>query len=119
MVDLDIADANDVSVVIDDSTGVIVGAHSGRGSDGMSVRWGVIEIENVDADTLRFTWSGYPQDEVITMAVGGTDSGYTVTVTQRMPLPNTDAMGADRVLIVDVAQAVRAEDVTARFVPGA
>jgi hypothetical protein len=119
VVDLDTADANDVSVVIDDPTGSIVGARSGRAGEGMSVRWNDIVVENVDEDTLRLTWTGWPIDEVITVSVAPDGEGYDLTFTQKMPYENTDAMGADRVLIVDVATAVSAEDVSARFVPGA
>jgi len=119
IVDLDTADANDVSVVIDDATGSIVGARSGRAADGMSVRWNDIVVENVDEDTLRLTWSGWPIDEVITVAVAADGDGYALTFSQKMPYENTDAMGADRVLIIDVATAVSAADVSARFVPGA
>jgi hypothetical protein len=119
VIDLDTADANDVSVVIDDPTGSIVGARSGRAGDGMSVRWKDIVVENVDEDTLRLTWAGWPIDEVITVSVAPDEDGYALTFTQKMPYENTDAMGADRVLIVDVATAVSAEDVSARFVPGA
>ena len=119
VVDLDTADANDVSVVIDDPTGSIVGARSGRAGEGMSVRRNDIVVENVDEDTLRLTWTGWPIDEVITVAVAPDGDGYALTFTQKLPYENTDAMGADRVLIVDVATAVSAEDVSARFVPGA
>ena len=118
-VELDTADDNDVSVVIDDATGSITGVKSGRAADGMSVRWGDIVVENVDADTLRLTWAGWPMDEVIKVAVAADGDGLALTFTQKQPLPNTDAMGADRVLLIDVAAAVRAEDVSARFVPGA
>ena len=76
-------------------------------------------VENVDEDTLRLTWAGWPQDEVITVAVAADGDGYALTFTQQMPYENTDAMGADRVLIIDVATAVSAADVSARFVPGA
>ena len=119
VIDLDTADANDVSVVIQDATGSIVSARSGRAGDGMSVRWKDIVVENVDEDTLRLTWAGWPIDEVITVSVAPDGAGYALTFTQKMPYENTDAMGADRVLIVDVATAVSAEDVSARFVPGA
>jgi hypothetical protein len=118
-VDLDIADDHDVTVVVDDATGSITGVTSGRAADGMSVRWGDIVVENVDDDTLRLTWVGWLVDEVIQVAVAADGDGLALTFTQTMPYENTDAMGGDRVLIIDVATAVAAEDVSARFVPGA
>jgi hypothetical protein len=119
VVDLDTADDSDVTVVIDDADGVISGAKSGRAADGMSVRWGDIAVENVDDDTLRLTWVGWQIDEIIEVAVAADGDGLALTFTQKLPYENTDAMGADRVLIIDVATAVQAEDVSARFVPGA
>jgi hypothetical protein len=118
-VDLDIADDHDVTVVIDDETGVITGASSGDAAEGMSVRWNDIVVKNVDEDTLSLTWSGWLQDEVIKVAVVETEDGMALTFTQKLPYPNTDAMGGDRVLIIDVAEAISADDVSAEFVPGA
>jgi hypothetical protein len=119
VVDLEIADDHDVTVVVDDETGVITGARSGRAPEGMSVRWGDIVVQNVDADTLSLTWSGWLQDEVIKVAVVETEDGLALTFTQKLPYPNTDAMGGDRILVIDVAEAVSADDVSATFVPGA
>ncbi len=116
VVDLDTTDQNDVTVVIDDETGTVVGATSGEAGDGMSVRWNTIRIDAIDADTLQLTWAGWPQDEVIDVAVAKGGVGYFVTFTQKMPYPNTDAMGADRVLIIDFASAVDPSDVEADFV---
>ena len=38
---------------------------------------------------------------------------------QRLPYPNTDAMGADRVLVLDFDHAVDASDISASFSPAA
>lgn len=116
VVDLDTADQHDVSVVIDDETATVVGATSGQARDGMSVRWNTIRIDAIDADTLQLTWAGWLQDEVIDVVVAKGGVGYFVTVTQKMPYPNTDAMGADRVLIIDFASAVDPSGVEADFV---
>ena len=116
VVDLDTADQHDVSVVIDDETATVVGAASGQAGDGMSVRWNTIRIDAIDADTLKLTWAGWLQDEIIDVVVAKGGVGYFVTFTQKMPYPNTDAMGADRVLIIDFASAVDPSDVEADFV---
>jgi hypothetical protein len=115
--DLDVADAHAVSVVLTDDSGRIAAATSGKARDGMSVRWSDIEVVNVDRDTLRVTFVGYPQDEVIgihfDVAAG---DGFNLVVSQRLPLPNTDALGADRVVILDFEGDVDASDVYATFV---
>jgi hypothetical protein len=116
VVDLDVSDDHDVSVAVDDRTGRIVRVASGRAGDGMSVRWSDIEIVNLDARTLRVTFVGFPQDEVIDLdfAVAAGD-GFNLTITQHLPLPNTDALGADRVVVLEFGQDVDAEDVYASF----
>ena len=114
---LDVADAHDVSALVTDDSDRIVGASSGQAGDGMSVRWSDIDIVNLDPDTLRITFVGYPQDEVI--AVGfdvAAGDGFNLTIDQRLPLPNTDALGADRVLVLDFDGAVDASNVYASFI---
>lgn len=115
--DLDVADAHAVSVVLTDGSDRITAATSGKAGDGMSVRWSDIEVVNVDRDTLRITFVGYPQDEVIgfdfDVAAG---DGFNLIVTQKLPLPNTDALGADRVVVLDFEGDVDADDVYAEFV---
>jgi hypothetical protein len=116
VVDLDVSDRHDVSVAVDDHTGRIVRVSSGTAGDGMSVRWSDIDIINLDARTLQVTFVGYPQDEVIGLgfAVAAGD-GFNLAITQHLPLPNTDALGADRVVVLEFSQDVDAEDVYASF----
>jgi hypothetical protein len=116
VVDLDTADQHDVTAVIDDETGSVVGAASGQAGDGMSVRWNTIRIDAVDADSVALTWAGWLQDEVIDVVVAKGGVGYVVTFTQKLPYPNTDAMGADRVLVIDFESAVDPSDIEADFI---
>ena len=116
VVDLDTADQHDVTAVIDDETGLVVGATSGHARDGMSVRWNTIRIDAVDADSVALTWAGWLQDEVIDVVVAKGGVGYVVTFTQKLPYPNTDAMGADRVLVIDFESAVDPSDIEADFI---
>ena len=60
---------HDVSGVIDDDTGSVIEASSGRAGDGMSVRCNEVAVENVDASTLRVTWVGLPMDDVAAESV--------------------------------------------------
>lgn len=114
-VDLDIATAHDVSVIITDATASVVGASSGRAGDGMSVRWHDVAVENVDDSTLRITWVGLPVDDIIRLSVTREGDGIHLGFVETLPYPDSDAMGADRVLIVAFDSLVEADDVTASF----
>ena len=112
-IDLDTAGGHDVRVIVTDDSGDVVGGRSGRAGDGMSIRWGDVDIVNVDADTIRLTWAGFPRDEVVQLAVSSDGDQVSVLIVQDAPYPNTDAMGADRVLILDFDREVDADDVVA------
>jgi hypothetical protein len=101
--------------VIEDEGGLLAGAGSGRAGDGMSVRWGDVEVVNVDEDTLRVTWVGLPVDAGIRLVVSGAGDGVVLAFTQPAPPANSDAIGFDRVLVLDFASPVDAADVEATF----
>jgi hypothetical protein len=110
---------HDVRIIVDDESGVLVGVRSGRAGDGMSVRWYDVKVENVDSDTLRVTWVGLPGDGVIGLGVSMRDDGkLRLRFVQPLPRPNTDAMGVDRVLILDFEDDIRANDVLASIQEG-
>ncbi len=113
---LDVADDHDVVVVVANASDTVTGARSGVAAEGMSVRWGEVIVENVDDDTLRLTWSSWLVDETITAAVAAQGDELIVTLTQKMPYPNTDAMGGDRVLEIDLAQPFDADQVRTEIV---
>ncbi|HSL32177.1 MAG TPA: hypothetical protein VK871_00930 [Candidatus Limnocylindrales bacterium] len=98
---LDIATPHDVSVLIEDVSGSLVGASSGRAGDGMSVRWYEMAVENVDADTLRVTWSGFPADDELELGIVDVDGTISLQLVQQGPPLNSDGLGFDRVLILD------------------
>ncbi|MEW6224574.1 MAG: hypothetical protein AB1627_08075 [Chloroflexota bacterium] len=114
-VDLDVADGHDVVVVISDRNELLAGARSGKGKDGMSVRWGEAQVRNLDANTIEVTWSAYAKDQTLSLVVIPTSDGVLLRFGQEMPYPNTDAMGADRVLILEFVEAVSADQVVAEF----
>lgn len=116
VVDLDIATDHDVKVIVDDRGGLITGVSSGRAGDGMSVRWGDVEVVNVDADTLRVTWVGLPVDAEIGLAVTEDGSGYRLVLEQPAPPADSDALGFDRVIVLDFDGPVSADDVDASVV---
>ena len=102
---------HDVTVAIDDQTGTLAGAASGQPGDGMSVRWHDMQVENVDADTVRITWVGLPRDEQLTLSITGRAGSYALRFVQAAPPANSDAIGFDRILNLDFAAPVSAEDV--------
>lgn len=110
-VDLENLTGHDVSVEIDDQTGMIVKAESGTPGDGMSVRWFDVKVENIDADTLRIVWVGLPGDELANLGVSHVDGRLRLRFVQSGPPPNSDATGYDRMLELSFADLVRSEDV--------
>ena len=110
-VDLDNATDHDVSVLIDDQTGRLSGAVSGQPGDGMTVRWHDYELKNLDGSTLSLVWVGLPQDEAVAMSISKVDGKYRIRIVQAGPLPNTDALGADRILTLSFDGPISADDV--------
>lgn len=109
--DLDIATPHDVSVTIDDLTGHIVDAVSGKAGDGMSVRWFDSLVENDGDDTIRITWVGLPQDDEVSVTVSQDGDTIVVAIDQAAPPANSDATGHDRVIELTFDDAVDAGDV--------
>ena len=114
-VKLDIATPHDVLAEVKDFTGRVSDAKSGHAGDGMSVRWGDLEVVNLDEDTLRVTWVGLPNNDPVKVVVydnvaSATDVQPTIVVMQLMPPDNSDAIGFDRVLVLDFDDPVLAGD---------
>lgn len=116
--DLDVAVGEGVEVVVTDESGSVTGAQSGRAGDGMSVRWGRVKVENVDSDTLRVTWVGLPIDDEVRVVVSGTPDDLRIAISHLSPPENSDALGYDRVLVLDFAEDVRSEAVDATLRSG-
>jgi hypothetical protein len=110
-VDLENLTGDDVSVVIDDETGTLTGAASGIPGDGMSVRWFDVQVENLDAETVRVVWVGLPRDEELTLAISVEDGKYRLVLVQAAPPANSDALGFDRILDLRFESPVEASDV--------
>jgi hypothetical protein len=112
---LDVPGGHLVSVVVTDRGVGLNGAESGKAGDGMSVRWGDAKVENVDADTIQVTWVGFAQDETIGLTLDPKGDGILLRFGQNAPYPNTDALGADRVMVFSFDQPVAADDVSVEF----
>jgi hypothetical protein len=118
-VPLDIVDEHDVVVVIDDQTGWITSARSGKAGDGMSVRWFDIAVRNLDESTIEVTWVGLPLDDEVGVFLGGESDGVTLHFTQKAPPIDSDAVAFDRVLVLSFDHPVDAATVRATFTASA
>ena len=114
-VDLDNLTDHDVSVVIDDETGILDEAVSGKPGDGMSVRWLDVKVENLDSKTLRVVWVGLPRDEQVQLSISEADGTYHLGFVQAAPPANSDAVGYDRILVLRFDADVNADDVRVTF----
>lgn len=114
-VDVDVAAGGPVTLVVEDTTGAVVDVTSGPASDGMSVRWGDVIVANIDATTVRVTWAGLPGAEELSLTVRSRQDQAVLDFVQKLPPANSDAMGVDRVIVIEFDRPVRAEDVVAIF----
>lgn len=103
---------HDVSLKIQNPDAVLTDARSGKPGDGMSVRWHDSLVVNLDDDTIEVTFVGLPQDEIVDLVVTSSGDGIHLTLVQTGPMPLSDAMGEDRVLVLSFADPVAAHDVS-------
>jgi hypothetical protein len=118
VVDLDALPGQGISVVIDDQVGTLVGASSGEPGDGMSVRWFDAIVENLDAQTIEVTWVGLPVDEELSLLISEYEGGYRLHFGQSNPPLDSDAVGFDRVLVLEFDEPVSPNDVVVTFEGG-
>lgn len=106
----------DVTLDIADPDGYLVDAKSGTAKDGMSVRWGTAQVRNVDERTIEVTWVGLPGDEAVTLVVRpAAGDGLVLRFGQDAPPADSDAMGADRVVVLTFANPIDAERIVTDF----
>ncbi len=115
VVELDVASVGQVVLIVDDETGSVVDVRSGRGADSVSVPWGQVKIENVDAETLRITWPGLPRAEELSLVVTAQGEGLIFDFVQEAPPADSDSIALDRVVIIEFDRPIRSEDVVATF----
>ncbi len=115
-VDLENATGADVYVDIVDSTGLLVDARSGTPGDGMSVE--TLVAENIDATTLKLTWTDFPIDNALALYVDEHEGGIRLLLVQPEPSGPTDAIGFDRELILSFSESISADQVETILVEG-
>ena len=78
----------------------------------MSVRWFDSIVKNVGDDTIQITWVALPQDDEVHVTVDSVDGRIVVSIDQKAPPANSDALGNDRVMEITFDGPVSAKDVT-------
>jgi hypothetical protein len=97
-VQLDSTSGQDVYVDILDRTGFIKTATTGQPGDGATVEPYTVQIENIDARTLRLSWTDYPIDNALSLFVDPAGTGLRFLLVQPAPSGPADSMGEGRVL---------------------
>jgi hypothetical protein len=110
-VDLQSTSGQDVYVDIVDRSGTIERAVTGRPAEGVSVGSGTLQVENLDARTVRLMWSGFPIDNQLRLFVDPIGVGYRFLMIQPAPTGPADAMGEDRILDLTFDREVSAAEV--------
>ena len=109
-----LAAGGDVTVDITDRSGTLVEARSGTPGDGASVPSYEVVVTNVDASTLRLTWSGGPCAAQDTLSIDA--SGQALLLVE--PDCQGDAVAFDRILDLRFSQAIDAVEVEAHLQDG-
>jgi hypothetical protein len=112
---LDTIDDQDPRVAIHDQGGRLVAVRSGQAGDGMSVRWNTAKVDQVGPSTIQVTWVGFPGEELVDLTVEAQNGAPILVFDQKAPYANTDALGADRVLILTFDGPVDATSVGVAF----
>ncbi len=112
-VDLENVTGADVYVDIADRTGLLVGARSGKPVEGQSVAPYTLEVENLDATTLKLKWVDYPIDNALALYIDESDGGIRLLLVQPEPTGPTDSIALDRELILSFSQPISADQVEA------
>ena len=112
---LDTADDNDPRVVVDDQTETLADVLTGHAADGMSVRWNEAIVDQIDPRTIRVTWVGFPGEEQVVLTIDSDRGAPVLVFDQKAPYANTDALGADRVLVLSFDTDVDADEIAVAF----
>jgi hypothetical protein len=110
-VDIETVAGGDVYVDIVDSTGYLVGAKSGTPAEGQSVGQYTLEVENLDASTLKLSWVDYPIENALTLYIDEHDGAIRLLLIQPAPTGPTDAIALDRELILSFSRPISADQV--------
>ncbi len=112
-VDLETVAGGDVYVDIVDHTGLLVDAKSGTPAEGQSVGQFELEVENIDATTLKLSWVDYPIENALGLYIDEHEGAIRFLLVQPGPTGPTDSIALDRELILSFSQPISADQVEA------
>jgi hypothetical protein len=107
---------HDVRLAIDDPWKTLADAVSGHPGDGMSVRWHDALVEQVGSNAVRITWVAFPDDLAPQLGILDLDGGRSVAIVQRGPVPYSDALGEDRVVVLTFHDPVDARSIDVKVI---
>ncbi len=87
-----------VSVDVVDRTRTLVKAATGRPAEGASVDFDRVNVENVDARTLRLIWTDYPIDNRLALYIDPQGVGLRLLLIRPEPTGPSDSIAVDRIL---------------------
>lgn len=112
-VDLENVSGADVYVDIADTTGLLVSAASGKPAEGQSAEPYTLQVENLDATTLKLTWVDYPIDNALALYIDEHEGSIRLLLVQPEPTGPTDSIALDRELVLSFSQPISADHVEA------
>jgi hypothetical protein len=98
-----------VYVDIVDQSGKVVGGTSVMPGDGGTVAHGTVKVENIDARTLRLTWTDMPGDNAVALYIDKSLTHFVLV----QPEHAGDTIPVDRILILKFSQPVSARNIDA------
>ena len=101
-----------VTALVSDTGDRLVEAASGLPGDGMSVQWHKAIVTQSGTRAITVTWAGLPRDDTVDVTVDAVDGRLHVTIVQAGPVPDSDAMGEDRAIVLTFDGPVAADDVS-------
>jgi hypothetical protein len=112
-VDIETVAGGAVYVDIVDNTGFLVGAKSGHPAEGQSVGQYELQVENLDATTLKLSWVDYPIENALALYIDEHEGAIRFLLVQPAPTGPTDTIALDRELILSFSQPISADEVEA------
>jgi hypothetical protein len=104
---LETADGHRIDLDIVDNSGKVLRAHTEKARSGASIEWGTVKVENVDAETLRFTWTNTPGSGKMFMTIDA-EAGLFVLVQQKY---EGDSIATDRFVEITFDGPISADDI--------
>ena len=87
--------------------------HPGSAAEGQSAEPYTLQVENIDATTLKLKWVDYPIDNALALYIDEFEGGIRLLLVQPEPTGPTDSIAMDRELVLSFSQPIAADQVEA------